>query len=256
MRSSDGQEKMRMHIVTTLGTLANNYTFVIESDGQAVVIDPGESSPVLRALERSGSRLLAVLCTHAHFDHTGGSEELKLRTGCEIRLPDGSPGDAQLKFGPMTFTMLRTPGHSADSVCLYLPPTPAQSGDVFTGDTLFVGGCGRIFGHPPAVMWASLQRLAALPDDTRVFSGHDYALENYEFALTLEPENAAVKARLEEIRALVEAGQPTVPSTIAAERATNPFLRAGDPSLKRAVSMENASDTEVFAEVRRRKDRF
>jgi len=245
-----------MRTVTTLGTLANNYTFVIESDGQAVVVDPGEASPALRALERSGSRLLAVVCTHSHFDHTGGSEDLSLRTGCEVRIPDSSPGDVQLAFGPIAMTMLKTPGHSADSVCLYLPSTQEQPGDIFTGDTLFVGGCGRIFGHSPETMWTSLQRLAALPDDTRVYSGHDYALENYEFALTLEPDNSVVKARLEEIRTLVESGQPTVPSTIAQERASNPFLRAIDPALKRAVGMENASDVEVFAEIRRRKDRF
>lgn len=245
-----------MHTVTTLGTLANNYTYVVEAEGQAAVIDPGEASPSLRALDRSGATLRAVLCTHAHFDHTGGSEELSRRTGCEVWLPDASPLDWSHVVGPLAFTVLRTPGHSADSVCLYLPPSGRQPGDVFTGDTLFVGGCGRIFSRPAETMWASLQRLAALPVDTRVYCGHDYTLENYEFALTLEPDNNAVRARLEQVRALIEDNRFTVPSTIAQELATNPFLRATDPMLKRAVGMEDASDVEVFAEVRRRKDRF
>jgi hydroxyacylglutathione hydrolase len=127
---------------------------------------------------------------------------------------------------------------------------------VFTGDTLFVGGCGRLFTHSPEMMWFSLSRLAALPPDTEVYCGHDYTLEDLEFALDLEPDNEAVKARLEQIRTLVESGQPTVPSTIGLELASNPFLRANDPVLRRALGMQNATDVEVFAEVRRRKDRF
>ncbi len=245
-----------MHTVTTLGTLANNYTYVIEFEGNAAVIDPGESSPASRALDRSGARLLAVLCTHAHFDHTGGSDELSRRTGCEVWVPDTSPDDSSHPVGSLTFSVLRTPGHSADSVCLYIPPVDGQTGAVFTGDTLFVGGCGRLFNSPPETMLRSLQRLAALPADTRVYCGHDYTLENYEFALTLEPDNDLVRARLEEVRTLIEGNESTVPSTIAQELATNPFLRTADPALKRAVGMENASDVEVFAEVRRRKDRF
>ncbi len=245
-----------MHTVTTLGTLANNFTYVIEADGHAVVIDPGEASPALRALNQSGSKLRAVLCTHAHFDHTGGNTELVERTGCEVWLPDDLTVDSSRAVGSLTFTVLRTPGHSADSVCLYLPPSEGRAGDVFTGDTLFVGGCGRIFGRPPETMWASLQRLAALPADTSVYCGHDYTLENYEFALTLEPDNEVVQARLEEVRALIEDNNFTVPSTIGQELATNPFLRATDPGLRRALGMEDASDVAVFAEVRRRKDLF
>jgi hydroxyacylglutathione hydrolase len=245
-----------VHTITTAGTLANNYTYVIEADGHAVVIDPGEASPALRILRQSGSTLRAVMCTHSHFDHTGGSAELVERTGCEVWLPDESLTDSSHVVGPLTFTILRTPGHSGDSVCLYLPPSGGQPGDVFTGDTLFVGGCGRIFGHPPETLWASLQRLAALPVDTRVFCGHDYTLENYEFALTLEPDNGTVRARLEQVRDIIERGESTVPSTIAEELRTNPFLRVGDPALRRAVGMEDASDAEVFAEVRRRKDLF
>ncbi len=245
-----------MHTVITLGTLADNYTFVLESQGEAVVIDPGEASPVLRTLERLGSRLLAVLCTHAHFDHTGGNQELVRRTDCEVLLPDDSGADRMLGVGPFEFTVLGTPGHSADSVCFYLPEVDGQPGDVFTGDTMFCGGCGRLFTRSPEAMWASLCKLAALPPETRVFCGHDYTLENYEFAVTLEPENSALRARLAEARRLASDGSVTVPSTIAAECATNVFLRAADPNLRRVLGMESATDVEVFAEVRRRKDRF
>jgi len=247
-----------MHTVTTLGTLADNYTYVVEVDGDAVAIDPAEASPVLRALERSGSRLLAVLCTHTHFDHTGGNDELTRRTGCAVLLPDATAigKDSVVTVGPFAFTVLRTPGHSADSVCLYLPPANGGPGDIFTGDTLFVGGCGRLLTRAPEMMWASLQLLAALPESTRVFPGHDYTLENYEFAVTVEPDNKLVRSRLDEIRTLIEADMPTVPSTMSLEIATNPFLRAGDPEMKRAVGMENGTDVEVFAHLRRMKDRF
>ncbi len=245
-----------MHTVTIIGTLADNYTYVIESYGSAVVIDPGEASPVMRSLDRSCATLLASVCTHGHFDHTGGNEELLRRTSCQVLVPGASDGDATLNIGPFTFTVLRTPGHSADSVCLYVRPTAEQPGDLFTGDTLFCGGCGRLFTRSPETMWDSLQKLAVLPPDTRVFCGHDYMLENYEFASVLEPDNEEVYARLQAARALAADGSFTVPSTIAVERASNPFLRAGDPRMKRALGMESSSDVEVFAAIRRSKDRF
>lgn len=253
----EGDETL-MHTVTTLGTLADNYSYVIEMDGDAVAIDPGEASPVLRVLDRSASRLRAVLCTHDHFDHTGGNDELARRTGCTVHLPGAAAisNRTELNVGPFLFTVLRTPGHSSDSVCLYLPPADGQPGDVFTGDTLFVGGCGRLLTRSPELMWASLQLIAALPPETRVFCGHDYTLENYEFAVTVEPDNRLVQARLDEMRKLAETCLPTVPSTIAVERNTNPFLRAAQPAMKRAVGMENATDVEVFAHLRRMKDRF
>jgi hydroxyacylglutathione hydrolase len=247
-----------VHSVAVLGTLADNLTYVLERDGEAVVIDPGEASPVLRHLGATGSKLLAVLCTHGHFDHIGGISELVAHTSCDVVQPgETSAGsDDLLTVGPFTFTVLRTPGHSTDSVCFYLAASDGLPGKVFTGDTLFVGGCGRLLTRSPQTMWTSLQVLAALPGETRVYPGHDYTLENYEFALTLEPDNHAVKQRLMQVRALVEAGKQVMPSSIQEERATNPFLRSGDPALKAALGMPQASDVDAFAEVRRRKDRF
>ncbi len=247
-----------MHSVAVLGTLADNLTYVLERDGEAVVVDPGEASPVLRHLGATGSKLLAVLCTHGHFDHIGGIGELVAHTSCDVVQPGETAADSDdlVTVGPFALMVLRTPGHSTDSVCLYLPASDGLPGEVFTGDTLFVGGCGRLLTRSPKTMWTSLQALAALPGDTRVYPGHDYTLENYEFALTLEPDNRAVKQRLKRVRALVEAGKQAVPSTIREERATNPFMRSGDPALKAALDMPQASDVDAFAELRRRKDRF
>jgi len=246
-----------MRTVTILATLSDNYSYVVECDGQAVVIDAGEASPVLRYLGASGARLVAALGTHGHFDHTGGNRELVERTGCNVLLPEtlAAAGDT-LSVGPFQFVVLRTPGHSPDSVCFHLPAGDGSPGDVFTGDTLFIGGCGRLLTRSPEVMWVSLTLLAGLPGGTRVYPGHDYTLENLEFALTVEPQNSVVKRRLEEVRSLVQAGRQPVPSTIALERATNPFLRAGDPAMKAALGLMRASDVDSFAELRRRKDRF
>jgi len=247
-----------MRSVAIIGTLADNLTYVLECDGEAAVIDPGEASPVLRHLGATGSKLLAVLCTHGHFDHIGGISELVAYTRCDVVQPGETAADSDdlITVGPFVLTVLRTPGHSIDSVCLYLAAPEGLPGEVFTGDTLFVGGCGRLLTRSPQTMWSSLQILAALPGETRVYPGHDYTLENYEFALTVEPDNRAVKRRLKQVRALVEAGKQAVPSTIREERATNPFLRAGDPALKAALDMPEASDVDAFAELRRRKDRF
>ena len=254
-----------MRTITVIPTLSDNYTYVLECEGEAVAIDPGEASPVLRRLRESGSNLRVVLCTHGHFDHTAGNEELARVTGCELHVPQGSSesscpgvdGEAgSLQAGPFRFSVVPTPGHSEDSVCYYLPPSDGSPGAVFTGDTLFVGGCGRLFSRSPETMWASFQRLASLPRETLVYCGHDYALEDHEFAVTLEPGNSRVRERLEEIRALVESGRLTVPSTVALELVTNPFLRASDPELKRVLGMPDAPDVDVFAELRRRKDRF
>ncbi len=247
-----------MYSVTPIATLADNFTYVLDDGAAAVVIDPGEASPVLRRLAERSLSLTAILATHAHFDHTGGADELARRTGGEVVgvVQGASASDSIYELGEFSFHVLRTPGHSDDSVCYYLPGAGEDPGAVFTGDTLFVGGCGRMFTRSPEAMWSSLQLLAALPPATRVYCGHDYSLEDYEFAVTIEPDNPEVKRRLEEIRSLVESGGLTVPSTIGQERATNPFLRACAQEMKRALGMPDAGDVKTFAALRRLKDRF
>jgi len=250
-----------MRDITVVPTLLDNYTYVVEGELGAVVVDPAESSPVMRVLQKSGLELVAILNTHGHFDHVAGNRELVIETGCRVvsqvdwrSAGDGTP-DSLLSVAGFEFRVIPTPGHSEDSVCYFIEGSDDSSPVVFTGDTLFVGGCGRLFTHSPEMMWASLARLAALPPETEVYCGHDYTLEDLEFALDLEPDNTAVKSRVDEIRSMIENGRPTVPSTISLELATNPFLRATDPVFRKALGLEDAMDVEVFAEVRRRKDR-
>ncbi|MEA3226728.1 MAG: hydroxyacylglutathione hydrolase C-terminal domain-containing protein, partial [Planctomycetota bacterium] len=174
----------------------------------------------------------------------------KRRTpGIDQLVEDGqilSVGDAKVQ-------VIATPGHTSTSVCYYVPPSgDNKSGVLWSGDTLFVGGCGRLFERDAQSMWKSLQRLASLPDDTIIYCGHDYTLENYEFALSIEPDNQLIEQRLHYIR---RTGQ-SVPSTMLQERTTNVFLRAGTPELKAALNMPQAKDFEAFAELRRRKDIF
>jgi len=235
-------------------------------NGRAFVVDPGGASIVLKALDMYKVAPMAILLTHHHWDHVGGVADLQARTGCEvigvdrtlIPVPDRIAADGDvLAIGDVTIQVLATPGHTRNSVCYYIPATHDAPGVVYTGDTLFVGGCGRLLECDASTMWQSLQRLAALPDGTLVYCGHDYTLENYEFAVSIDPSNRRLCERLAQVQKAVEYDQPTVPSTMAQEKATNIFLQAGDPQLKAALGMMPAAPPEqVFAELRRRKDLF
>jgi hydroxyacylglutathione hydrolase len=162
-----------------------------------------------------------------------------------------------LPVGERKIRVMRTPGHTLTSVCYYIEPSVGNENSIlWTGDTLFVGGCGRLLECNAQSMWDSLQKLASLPDDTLVYCGHDYTLENYEFASGIEPDNQAVKERLDQIRQLQKQGKLTVPSSILQERTTNCFLRAGTSEMKAVLGMPQAQAVEVFAELRRRKDVF
>lgn len=252
-----------MESVITIPALGDNLIYLYRyGRDDCLAVDPSGCSPVLRALEEQNLNLTTTLVTHHHGDHTGGVGDLKRKTGCRviggderrIRGIDQLVEDGQmLPVGDAEIRVIATPGHTSTSVCYYTPPSQGStSGILWTGDTLFVGGCGRLFESDARVMWQSLQRLASLPDETLVYCGHDYTIENYEFALTIEPDNQAVRQRLSDIS---QTGQ-TVPSTILQERTTNVFLRAGTPELKAALSIPQAKDFEVFAELRRRKDIF
>ncbi len=252
-----------MKSIITVPALGDNLIYLYRySRSDCLVVDPGECSSVLRTLQEEALSLKAVIVTHHHWDHTGGNVELKQKTGCKIiggdkrRIPgiDQVVDDGQiLSLGETEVQAIATPGHTSTSFCYYVPPSgDDKSGILWTGDTLFVGGCGRLFEADAQTMWESLQRLASLPDDTLVYCGHDYTVENYEFALSVEPDNEAVRQRLNEIRQT----ERTVPSTMLQERTTNVFLRAGEPEVKAALGMSRGKDFEVFAELRRRKDFF
>ncbi|WP_234189574.1 hydroxyacylglutathione hydrolase [Shinella sp. NM-101] len=229
--------------------------------GATASIDAPEEKPILAALERRGWRLSHIFTTHHHGDHVEANLALKDRFGATIigparetipgidRKVDG--GDS-FDFAGRRVEVIATPGHTVGHICFHLPEEKL----LFAADTLFALGCGRVFEGTPTQMWESLSTLAALPDETTVYFGHEYTLSNARFARTVDPENAALARRADEIEALRADGVFTAPTTIGIEKATNPFLRAGDPVIRRHLGMEGASDAEVFAEIRGRKDRF
>jgi len=253
--------------VIAIQALGDNFIYLHRcEDDRAFVVDPGEAALVLDALKEHSLSLTAVLLTHHHWDHTGGTAELKSKTGCQVvgadrrllQTPDRTVADGDaFALGDSRIKVIATPGHTAACVCYHVEASgEEQAGVVYTGDTLFVGGCGRPMECEPAVMWESLCKLAALPDETRVYCGHDYTVESYEFALAIDPDNEVFRKRLAELQKAVEYGQLTVPSTIAQEKATNIFLLADSPRIKAALAMADAEPSEVFAELRRRKNRF
>lgn len=251
--------------IVTVPCLRDNYAYLLHdpATGATAVVDVPDETPVEGELERRGWRLTDILITHHHADHIDGVDALRDSTGAGVtgaaadahrlpRLDRAVSGGDSFAFGSLEVRVIEVPGHTLGHIAYHLPDAAA----VFTADSLMALGCGRVFEGTPPQMWASLSKLAALPPDTRVFSGHEYTESNARFALTIEPANAELSARAGRVRAARAEGRPTVPSTIAEELATNPFLRAGLPELKAAVGMPGAGDAECFAEIRRRKDVF
>lgn len=250
--------------VQLLPALSDNYIYLLwePSSGTSGVVDPATAAPVLARFGQLGRKLDWILITHHHADHTGGLAELKEATGCTAigpradaaRIPglDRTVVDGDtFPFGTLQATVLATPGHTSGHISYWFSEARA----LFCGDTLFALGCGRLFEGDAATMWRSLGKLTALPDATRVYCGHEYTLSNAHFAVGLEPDNQALAQRAAEVEATRARGEFTIPSTIGLEKATSPFLRAADPALRKQLGLEGASDVEVFAEVRRRKDR-
>ncbi|CCM77522.1 putative hydroxyacylglutathione hydrolase [Rhizobium mesoamericanum STM3625] len=226
-------------------------------------IDAPDASAVEKAAVRRGWTITHILTTHHHTDHVEGNLALKEQYGCEIIGPVNeavaipgldktmADGDTFL-FGDHTVQVIETPGHTAGHICYHFVDDKL----LFAADTLFALGCGRLFERPAADMWHSLQKLAVLPDETAIYFGHEYTLSNARFALTIDPDNQRLILRAEEIEALRAENKFTIPTTLALEKETNPFLRAADPIIRRNLLMENKSNEEVFAEIRRRKDNF
>ncbi|NYZ11499.1 hydroxyacylglutathione hydrolase [Azospirillum sp. RWY-5-1] len=253
---------MEIHLIPAF---SDNYVYLLrdpESDAVGVV-DPGDAAPVVEALERRGWRLTHILNTHHHNDHIGGNAALKARYAATVigaaadahRIPelDVTLGDGDTAaFGGQTARVIDTPGHTVGHIAFWFEGAEA----LFCGDTLFALGCGRLFEGTAAQMWGSLRALRALPEATRVYCGHEYTLSNARFAVTVDPENDELQRRFAAIKAMRERGEPTIPSTIAEERRTNPFLRADDAQVQAAIDMAGADPGRVFAELRRRKDGF
>lgn len=239
-----------MITVTILPVLKDNFAYLVQAEnGATAIVDPGEAEPIMHHLDSHGLKLDYVLNTHHHGDHTAGNAALKERYGAKIfgperersRIPamDFGLGEKDSFFlGDERMRILETPGHTAGALCFYFP----KSGTLFTGDTLFLMGCGRLFEGTPEQMYQSLQKIAALPDDTLIYCGHEYTLEATDFCLSIEPDNEALKKRQAQVRILDEQKKPTVPATLRLEKDTNVFLRA--------------RNVEQFAEYRLKRNNF
>ena len=244
--------------------MSDNYGVLIhdKQTGDTAAIDVGDAPAYLAALAEKEWSLTHLLITHHHADHVAGLQDVKSKTSCKVIGPkihsqiDGldekvSDGDT-FTFAGLDIRVIHTPGHTADMLNYYIEDEKV----VFTGDTLFALGCGRLFEGDADTMWNSLCKLKQLPPDTTVYSSHEYTAANADFAITVDPDNQALKDRIVQIKAQRKEGKPTVPSMMSDELATNPFVRAEDKAIRQHLQMVNATDSEVFAEIRQRKDNF
>jgi hydroxyacylglutathione hydrolase len=245
--------------------LKDNYVWLLREpqSGSVAVVDPSEAAPVKSKLDALGWRLTHILNTHHHWDHTGGNLDLKQATGATIvgsaadrdRIPgiDVALSEGETyRFGAEPVQVFDIPGHTRGHIAFWFTDSDA----LFCGDTLFTLGCGRLFEGTPDQMWSSLSKLRGLPPQTRVYCGHEYTQSNARFAVAIDPDNKALKARAAKVDAARAKGVPTVPATLAEERSTNPFLRADDAAFARAQGLDASDPVAVFAAIRSRKDKF
>ena len=263
-----------MATIIPVRAFSDNYIWVLREGSNAAVVDPGDAAPVAAYLDRERLALTAIINTHHHGDHVGGNEGLLARTAVPVFGParERIPGITRGLVGGDTITVpgiglelavLDVPGHTAGHIAYFGRAGPLDEGGApvaFVGDTLFAGGCGRLFEGTPAQMQESLSRLAALPPATRVYCAHEYTLANLRFARAVEPGNAALEERQGREQAKRDRGEPTVPSTLADELATNPFLRAAVPEVFAAAQAHAgralATPVEAFAALREWKNHF
>lgn len=250
--------------IVLLPCLTDNYCVLLHEpdSGETAAIDAPNAAAIKAALAERGWRLNHIFVTHHHTDHTAGIDELKAFYGATVTGPEAEAdripaltrvvtAKSELSFAGHPIEVLETPGHTLGHVTYWFP----ADGIAFTGDTLFSLGCGKIFEGDPEMMWESVSKIAALPDETKIYCGHEYTLNNARFALTIEPENDALKSRVADVEALRAAGQPTLPTTIGLEKATNPFLRPKSRAIQARLGMLGAPEWEVFARVRQLKNK-
>jgi hydroxyacylglutathione hydrolase len=256
--------------VAPIPCLKDNYAYLVvcEESGDAAVVDPSEAAPVIAAVEAARVRLVAIWNTHHHWDHVGGNEELAKKYGVksvyghvsdEGRVPGQtkklSEGD-RFTHGVHDVTILHIPGHTTGAIA-YVVRALGEAPMVFTGDTLFIGGCGRLFEGTPAMMHASLSKLAALAPETRVYCGHEYTEANLRFAAHVEPSNASIAAAQKRAKETRERGEPTVPGTIGEELRTNPFLRVTSAEIRSKLDIAAEADgAAALGVIRATKDNF
>ena len=245
--------------------LSDNFGVLLHdpATGATATIDAPEAAPILAALEQRGWTLTDILVTHHHADHTQGIPELKARypqarivgaakdahriDGLDVQVNEGD----LVTMGSLEAEVIETPGHTSGHIAYWFE----EENLAFVGDTLFAMGCGRVFEGTMTQMWESLVKLADLPGETQIYCGHEYTLSNAKFALTIDPDNKMLQQRADEVAALRDAGRATLPTTVAIELATNPFLRAEDPAIQAHLGMTGADPAAVFAEIRERKNR-
>ncbi|MEM7521206.1 MAG: hydroxyacylglutathione hydrolase [Pseudomonadota bacterium] len=249
----------------TIPCLSDNYAYLLRdhASGEVALIDAPEAGPILAELAKQGWRLSQIWITHHHYDHVDGLADVLAAHPAQVvgakadahRLPDldiaVSEGDS-VTLGALEAEILDVSGHTIGHIAFYVPGAAA----CFTADSLMALGCGRLFEGTPAQMWESMQKLSELPPETVICSGHEYTASNAKFALTVDPENAALISRSAQITEARAAGRPTVPTKLSTELATNPFMRPADPGIRAHLGMPTAPDAEVFAEIRMRKDNF